>query len=789
MNSLFSSLVLCLICSFTVCDTNGVKESEGKQSASNAVFTDKPIQLVAPSNDHKSLIVIKDNLKLLSQIRGPVAVVSVVGKFHSGKSFLMNQLMRKSNGFGIGPLVSPMTMGIWMWGKPAVMTLASGLKTSVVFLDTEGFAANNVSENYDAKIFAVATLLSSHLLYNSVKIIDQSEIDYLEVLARRTQLFALRSQMSRSKWTDNFDENLLSFPPLIWVVQDFYQDTLDGETPQEWLHRLMLTHTREAEDYQISILDIFKSVDCHTLFLPATTKKLLNNLSLASENDLTPDYRQDRDELIKKLQQQITPKEKSNKPINGAELAFLLEVLVNAANEGSLADIPTRWHSFVDRLKQTATEDCLKFYEEELKTFLSEKHKGQPIKSSILTDWHKQTEQRAIELLRHLLQGLDEALQQALRSLRHQIELIFENSRELNDKKVKLKIIEIHNNIEIQSEDLLRRVNLPIPSLELKKESDLILQRMKKSFSEEIKHFTESSAEIPFVNDIEKSIKRIISNIELLNNQKIDQFLEDSAKEATKKFYSIGKSGETNVRKPALLKKVLDEAFESAILIYKQMTSKFDKENSYASRLSFFKETLSKKQKEIENENEQLAIKHMKAESTKLLDSFRERTSSQFIALPVNDTYLETRLRLEVSKVIKDYEEILGEFVVYISYVNILEDLKQKLQSVCALRREENIQAFTKEVKQPLEMAKRLILLSADKYTTVFSFKQFIRSVCLLNLDEGKPKFWPLSLKSQIIENFMEKDEELQESLKSKEGLFSAILGFFQWLLWLFKLA
>ena len=46
-----------------------------------------------------------------------------------------------------------------------------------------GFYASNVSENYDAKVFAVTSLLSSLLLYNSVKIIDQSAIDNLECVA------------------------------------------------------------------------------------------------------------------------------------------------------------------------------------------------------------------------------------------------------------------------------------------------------------------------------------------------------------------------------------------------------------------------------------------------------------------------------------------------------------------------------------------------------------------------------------------------------------------------------
>ena len=75
--------------------------------------------------------------------------------------------------------------------------LPSGEPLSVIFLDTEGdnpsfvttvsssialcsgFAASNISETYDAKIFSVATLLSSYLLYNSVKVVTPSVSHYL----------------------------------------------------------------------------------------------------------------------------------------------------------------------------------------------------------------------------------------------------------------------------------------------------------------------------------------------------------------------------------------------------------------------------------------------------------------------------------------------------------------------------------------------------------------------------------------------------------------------------------
>lgn len=51
-----------------------------------------------------------------------------------------------------------------------------------LFLDTEGFDATNVTETYDAKIFSIATLLSDYLIYNSLRQIDQSSIEYLEYL-------------------------------------------------------------------------------------------------------------------------------------------------------------------------------------------------------------------------------------------------------------------------------------------------------------------------------------------------------------------------------------------------------------------------------------------------------------------------------------------------------------------------------------------------------------------------------------------------------------------------------
>ena len=38
------------------------------------------------------------------------------------------------------------------------------------------------------------------------------------------------------------------------VVQDFVQTTVDEESPQEWLHRIMDTNSREEGGYDINLL-------------------------------------------------------------------------------------------------------------------------------------------------------------------------------------------------------------------------------------------------------------------------------------------------------------------------------------------------------------------------------------------------------------------------------------------------------------------------------------------------------------------------------------------------------
>ena len=74
--------------------------------------------------------------------------------------------MDEQKGFTVGPTIERCTRGIWLWGEPKLCTLENGEEIHVLTMDTEGLGGLQASEEYDVRIFSLATLLCSTLVYN-----------------------------------------------------------------------------------------------------------------------------------------------------------------------------------------------------------------------------------------------------------------------------------------------------------------------------------------------------------------------------------------------------------------------------------------------------------------------------------------------------------------------------------------------------------------------------------------------------------------------------------------------
>lgn len=443
----------------------------------------------------------------------------------------MNQLLNRTSGFALGPTTEPQTRGLWMWNTP--------LETqdhAIVFLDTEGLFASNISESYDAKIFAISNLLSSYLIYNSVKIIDQSAIDYIELLARRAQLFMVKAQLN------NFDKDStapLSPPNLLWIVQDFVSEISSDTTPKQWLNRL-LSNRKKSETDASSLPALFSDIDCFTLFLPEYRRDKLRYLDSLSNDDLLPDYKADMAILRQKVLDNAKVKvvrhsmdgnvEKSEK-LNGAGAAALLRLLVNAANQGSFPEVPSLWNSFLHIQAQKALRDAAEFYESSFALALA----TAPLPTSKFTATHSSYVKSTKSLFSRLTFGFKDLEAENMPSLLSSLDKIRTTLKSDNAANIEKLCATKYRSLRDEFQVKLWELPRPIRKRELTTRADALVEQYKSRFESEMKGYMEEKACKTSLSELTMAMKGERNGLEVANTDLLLQIIANASATAVAK--------------------------------------------------------------------------------------------------------------------------------------------------------------------------------------------------------------------------------------------------------------
>ncbi|ROI69417.1 Guanylate-binding protein 1 [Anabarilius grahami] len=176
-----------------------------------------PVCLI--ENDENGKLCVRNDAKeILDGIKEPVVVVSVVGLYRTGKSYLMNRLAGQQSGFALGNTVESKTKGIWMWCVPHPTKEGHTL----VLLDTEGLGdVKKGDSRNDGWIFSLAVLLSSTLVYNSRGTIDNNAVENLHYVTELTEQIKISSTEAADEEEEENSNFVQFFPSFIWVVRDF----------------------------------------------------------------------------------------------------------------------------------------------------------------------------------------------------------------------------------------------------------------------------------------------------------------------------------------------------------------------------------------------------------------------------------------------------------------------------------------------------------------------------------------------------------------------------------------
>ncbi|XP_028616245.1 guanylate-binding protein 5-like [Grammomys surdaster] len=377
----------------------------------------EPMCLIGNTDD-EHLVTNQEALEILSAITQPVVVVAIVGLYRTGKSYLMNKLAGKEKGFSVGSTVQSHTKGIWMWCVPHPQKPDHTL----VLLDTEGLGdVEKVDEKSDANIFALAILLSSTFVYNTMNKIDQGAIDLLHNVTELTDLLRTRNSSDPNETEDPDDVSF--FPDLVWTLRDFFLGLeANGHTitSDEYLEnslKLKQGSDERTQTYNLPRLCIqkfFPVKKCFAFDFPARGNKL-SQLQMLSSEELNPDFVQDLSEFCSHI---FTHSKTKTLPggiqVNGPRLESLVLTYVDAINSGTLPSIENMVVTLARRENSAAVQKAIVHYDQ----LMSQSVQLPTETLQVLLDLHRTCETEAIGIFRkHSFKDEDQCFQKELESL------------------------------------------------------------------------------------------------------------------------------------------------------------------------------------------------------------------------------------------------------------------------------------------------------------------------------------------------------------------------------------
>ena len=327
-------------------------------------------------------------VRYLDSVTQKLTVVSIVGSYRTGKSYLLNRLMGKQTGFPMGSTIRSETKGIWVWLRQHPLDRSRRL----LLMDTEGlYDPDKADQKHDIAIFSLAILLSSMFIYNSKGTIDDKSIHDLHFTVEMAKHIKIKAKDGQS------GEDLCRvFPLFVWAVRDFALELkVNGEkiSPNQYLEdglKLKPGHTKpinDANNIRRSIRDFFKKRYCFTFPSPVVNEKM-KDLDTLPESELKPSFLEAGERFSEFVFMLAPTKQIDGKEVNGRIFVAFLRCYLEAIRKGAIPCIESAVNnvSAVENSKWIAT--AVKNYDDRMSSL------SYPVPEKIL---HKHNREAQIE--------------------------------------------------------------------------------------------------------------------------------------------------------------------------------------------------------------------------------------------------------------------------------------------------------------------------------------------------------------------------------------------------------
>jgi hypothetical protein len=617
------------------------------------------VPFITYNESTKKFVISKEARKIIAnpEKNQKIGIISLVGKYRTGKSFLLNRVIinnkyNSKDGFAVGPTIKPCTKGIWLWSNPLIVTNENNNNEPfpVYLIDTEGLGAYDEEINHDSKIFLISILISSLFIYNSFGTIDEAALSNLSFILNLSKSLKLRQSKDEEKNDNNSfnEENELAkyFPCLFWLLRDFVLKLVDLEgnpiSSKEYLENSLMEQEGTTDTIieknliRRKIKNYFLERECFPMVRPVENEIDLQNLMNLSDEYIRPEFLEQSQHLREMIYTKVKPKNFGGKILSGEMLIELVESIVNAINDGAIPVIENSW-------KYIANNECVKnikllvdYYSKNIINF----QKNNLEKENFFDELQKYNEELSQEIINNFknqnVNTFDEDdIKDHIETLKNHLKqeykkLTSENINLLKDKynyELNKEIENIFNDTDKLSTinhiafigELLQikyKLDTSIPDFFLKQQIsfDKIIEAIKQYIEEKF---------IKTKNSSEQTIKNLMSQNTLLE-EKYKNIFEEYNKDKADFKQTVDKYNDMLIENKLKLKTLEEKIknFENEKKIIKETQDRNILENNqqYEDKINNLNMEINKLKSKIKTKEEEILIEKLDKEQLSALD-------------------------------------------------------------------------------------------------------------------------------------------------------------------------
>jgi len=451
----------------------------------------RPLQIVKLNMEERKVEVNEDALAHLeARLRTvgtqKVAIVSVMGAFRTGKSFLLDLFLRflryddssiednvpvpprggtedfpvprwmtaagsvvdgatnnSCSGFRFKGGMDACTEGIWVWSEPFLRSI-NGKPVALLLMDTQGAWDSNMTKEQSATVFGLTAVLSSKQIYNIHMQIQEDKVENLAYFMR----FAQAAIRQASNELDNHVAVERPFQSLDFVVRDWrhFKDNWTVEQCREQMAEHLSRHVNPKKVVENSTAEalqsMFQRISCFCFPHPGLA--IEKETWSGDIKDISPDFVRFMDVYAR----QVFSEDLDTKTILGSELSTMTLPMVVRHFVVAFHEAAPAAMSFTQAMTNAtvllAKEQAMKSYTKKMDGAAHSAPRGMDPKQ--LEDLNRQiSAEIQKEFERVTIFGSDSTRKETWDSIRDSLQAVFKRYEDDNDRRLEKALVGFAN--------------------------------------------------------------------------------------------------------------------------------------------------------------------------------------------------------------------------------------------------------------------------------------------------------------------------------------------------------